>query len=434
MVDKGTVRARQLARSRAEEVRIARFLANKRVTVAEMMEYCGERIGPLAAGRHVLAIQDTTEVNYQKHAGRAHGLGTVGNGRDAGLFLHPILAVDAESGACLGLIGAKLWLRTTAKAANYRALPIEAKESVRWLEGAETAKQALDLAAHVTMIGDRESDIYEEWVRLPDARFDLLTRACRDRALADGGFLFAFTDALPVAHTFRLGLPARPGKRAARTAAMAVRFGSVTIKRPCHCSDPTAPETLTLRVVDVREVAPPASDKEEPVHWRLLTTHAVDSVADAMILIGWYTRRWTIEQLHRTVKRQGLDLEASQAESADALLRLAALAVQVATRCLQLVLARDGATQQPAILAFEPDDLPVLTALLPTLQGRTQKQRNPHPAATLAWAAWIIARLGGWKGYPSESPPGPITMHRGLVQFQAIALGYRLATPPHDNR
>src|ERR1700679_3634415 len=220
------------------------------------------RGGPLTAGRHVLAIQDTTELNYQHHCGRTCGLGTVGNGRDAGLFLHPVLALDAETGACLGLVGAKLWLRKTAKAPNYRDLRIEAKESFRWLEGAQMAKQALDLAAHVMVVADRESDIYEEWVRLPDRCFDLLTRACRDRAIVGGGSLFAFTDTLPLAGRFHLELPARPGKRAAREAKMELRFGSVTIKRPRHCSDRAAPETLTLRIVDVREATPPDNGDE----------------------------------------------------------------------------------------------------------------------------------------------------------------------------
>ncbi len=145
-----------------------------------------------------------------------------------------------------------------------------------------------------------------------------------------------------------------------------------------------------------------------------------------MTIVAWYRQRWHVEQLFRTVKRQGLDVEASQLESGKALLRLAALAIQAATRCLQLVLARDGQTTQPADLVFDDDEIPVLAALQPTLEGRTEKQRNPHPPRTLAWATWIIARLGGWKGYQSESPPCPITMHEGSTRFTAIARGWYL--------
>lgn len=127
------------------------------------------------------------------------------------------------------------------------------------------------------------------------------------------------------------------------------------------------------------------------------------------------------------MKQQGLEIEASQLETADALIRLVALAVMVATRCMQLVLARDGAFDQAAEVAFEPEDLPVLAALQATLEGKTTRQCNPFPRGSLPWASWIIARLGGWKGYKSECPPGPITMHRGLIAFTAMAQGWRLA-------
>lgn len=297
MVTKGTVRVRQLACNRAEQVRMQRWLANEQVTVEEIMAHCGSRMRKLAAHRHVLAIQDTTELNYQKHAGRTRGLGTVGNGKDAGLFLHPVLAIDADTGGCLGLVGAQLWLRTKSKARNYRSQPIEAKESIRWVRGGETAKRCLDDAARVTLIDDREGDVFEKWVRLPDDRFDLLTRACTDRRLAGGGCLFSLTDGMPVAHRYDLELPARSGKhrRAERHAAMELRFGSVTVQRPRHCSDPNAPESLTLCVVDVRELVDAQHPVEEPVHWRLLTTHRIDSVDAAMAVVSWYRQRWQID-------------------------------------------------------------------------------------------------------------------------------------------
>ena len=432
MVSLGTVRLRQLARDRAERVRYGRWLGNEKVTAEEITGRCGQRVAALCEGRHILAIQDTSELNYQKHAGRTRGLGTVGNGSDAGLFVHPVLAVDAQSGDCLGLVGAELWLRTEGKAANYRDLPIEAKESNRWLTGASTAAYRLAGAAHVTVIADRESDIFEEWARLPNDHVDLLTRACRDRAVATGGYLFAFLDKLPVEACYSFDVRALPGKRGARRAKIELRFGEVTIRRPKHCSDPAAPDEITLRVVDVRETAQSAGN-ETPIHWRLLTTHIVKTVEQALQIVDWYAQRWHIEQLFRTLKRQGLDIEASQMETGDALLRLAALALQAAARCMQMVLARDGSSQ-PATVAFEPDEIPVLVAIQPTLEGKTEKQRNPHPKTSLAWAAWIIARLGGWNGYKSESPPGPVTMLNGLKRFAVMTEGWKLAIAQNRDR
>src|SRR6266849_11058672 len=100
---------------------------------------------------------------------------TVGNGTDVGLFVHPVLVVDAGSKECLGLVGAQVWRRRKRKAANYKSLPIERKESCRWLKGGEQAKAALTAAAMVTILDDREGDIYEKWARLPDRRTHLLT-------------------------------------------------------------------------------------------------------------------------------------------------------------------------------------------------------------------------------------------------------------------
>jgi hypothetical protein len=372
---------------------------------------------------------DTTELNYQRHAGRTRGLGPVGNGRDRGLFLHPILAVDAASGHCLGLVGAEVWTRTEEAKPDRHKRPIEDKESHRWLRGAERASLVLARAAIVTVIADRESDIYEEWASPRAPQHHLLTRAKQDRSLAGGGSLFASTDRLPVVHHYAIELPRQAGQRQARTAELDLRFGAVTLKRPDHLPR-TLPPGVRVSVVDVREVGAPPG--EEPVHWRLLTTHAIDRLEAALQLVTWYCRRWNIEQLFWTLKRQGFNLEASQLESADALMKLAFMATQAATRVMQLVRARDGQDPQPAEDLFAPDEIAVLEALQDELEGRTERQKNPWPARSLAWAAWTIARLGGWKGYSTaESPPGPLTMRRGLECFEAICHGYALRTSVH---
>lgn len=135
----------------------------------------------------------------------------------------------------------------------------------------------------------------------------------------------------------------------------------------------------------------------------------------------------TIEQLFRTLKRQGLDVEASQLGDASRLLKLTAVAARAAAVTLQLVQARDGAGGEPATVALDEDEAAALDALGPRLEGGTARQRNPHPPRSLAWAAWIVARLGGWDGYPSaRRPPGPITLKRGLDRLRAIAEGWTL--------
>jgi hypothetical protein len=397
--------------------------------VAEIVDHIGERTAALARGRHVLAIQDTSELNYQAKAGRKRRLGTVGNGTDVGLFVHPVLVVDAADGGCLGLAHAQVWCRMRYKAPNYRQLPIEKKESHRWLKGADGAKQALAAARTVTHVTDREGDIFEQMDRSPDERNHLLTRASQDRALRGGGRLFATLDDWPEAARYTIDLPARMGKRSARPAGLAIRFGTVDIRRPKSCSDPAAPASVRMTAIDVREVDPPRG--EEPVHWRLLTTHTVTNEREARQVIDWYRMRWNIEQLFRTLKRQGFDVESSLIEDGSALERLAMLALIAATRTMQLVLARDPiAGRVPIERAFDKDEIAFIEALQPRLQGRTEKQQNPHEPGTLGRGSWTIARLGGWNGYASERPPGPITMRDGLQRFDAMFQGWLLANGP----
>jgi len=428
MVSQQTVCLRRLAGNRAREVQIGRWLANDKVSSEELIAHACALTAKRAAGRHVLAIQDTTELNYQAHAGRVSGLGTVGNGSDLGLFLHPLLAIDAADGTCLGLAHLHHWIRTEKANPRYWRLPIEDKESYRWLSVAESGKKCLSEADQVTIIADRESDIFEEWARLPDERTHLLTRACRDRALATGGTLYAWLDAQPAQGTHCFDAPARPGKRSAHLAMLEVRFGCVTIKRPASCSDKKAPKQIELTVVEVKELPGSVIGSEAPIHWRLLTTHGVTCLEEALRCVDWYRQRWNIEQLFRTLKKQGLNLESSQVETGESLTKLACLATQVAVRTLQLTLARDAQSAVQAVEVFDSDEIAVLQRIRPTLEGKTAKQKNPHRSGSIAQTAWIIARLGGWKGYASEAKPGPITMLRGLQRLEAICQGWKLAT------
>jgi hypothetical protein len=423
MVEKRSCTLRRLGGGRAEEVALGRFLGNDKVTAEAILAAASRPLWAASAHCHVLAIQDTSEINFQRHAGRVHGLGAGGNGRDRALFVHPVIAVEAESGALLGIAGAQLWTRDAAPAGrDYRGLAIEDKESYRWLVGADQAKAALGQAAHVTVITDREGDMFELFDRVPDERCDVLARVSRNRRTAADERLFVVADGWPEAHRYDIEIRAQPG-RAARTATVAVRHGPVTIHRPRRCTDAGASASLDLFLVDVREVDGPATGA---VHWRLLTSHAVEILEDALRIIAWYRQRWHVEQCFRTLKRQGLDIESSQVASAAALIKLSALAMVAAVRIMQLVLARDGTLARPASDVIAPDRVAVAEALVRELEGKTAAQKNPHEHGSLAWLSWIIARLGGWKGYKSERPPGPITMGHGWKQFEAIAHGWDL--------
>jgi hypothetical protein len=391
------------------------------VTVDALLAGWGEQTAVAAAGRHVLAIQDTSEINFRTTAERRRGLGEIGKGIGRGLLLHAMLALDAETTACLGLVAGEIWTRQGRVTVPHGKRPLAEKESRRWISTAERAKQVLSTAATVTVIDDREGDFYAKWAALPDRNFHLLTRAMQDRVLADGRGLYETAASRPIAKVSVVDLTAR-ANRPARQARLALRFGPVSLRRP-QGSPRDLPETVELTLVEVVELEPPA--EVEPLHWYLLTTHEVRDTASAWRLVDWYKKRWTIEQLFRLLKTQGLELEDSRIETADRLLKLTAIAAKAAAIILQLLQARDGQSAEPATNAFDDTEIQALAALGAKYEGRTKLQSNPHQPRSLAWAAWIIARLGGWDGYP-RTKPGPITLRHGLEYFHAFAHGWRL--------
>ena len=161
------------------------------------------------------------------------------------------------------------------------------------------------------------------------------------------------------------------------------------------------PASVELRFVEVVERHPPKGAK--PIHWLLLTTHAVDNLADAWQIVAWYKLRWIIEQFFRSMKSQGLQIEDSQLETAEGLIKLVAIAARAACIVIQLVQARNGGEELPAEFVFSAEEIDMLKAINKTLQGKTELQKNHHPTNTLAWAAWIIAKLGGWSDMPPTS-------------------------------
>lgn len=418
----GSACLRRAAKGKRREVaRFDRFLGHPAVTAEGIVAHWGELTALAAEGRDVLAIQDTTEVSFRTSPGRRRGLGPVGKGNKHGLLLHAMLALDAGTGECLGLVDGRVWTRA-GKAGPHRQRPREERESERWLATARSAGSVLEAARQVTVVADREADIYAAWATVPGDRLHLLGRASADRRLAGGGSLHAAAAALPAAGTRVVTLPDRPG-RPGRDATLEVRFGEVLVRRP-DGAGPGLPAQVALRVVRAAEADPPPG--AEPLCWHLLTTHAVADAAEAWRMLGLYARRWAIEQFFRLLKGQGLGLEDSQVESAGRPGKLAVVAARAAVVVMQLLQGRDGPPGAPATLAFTPDEVDLLERVLARrYPPRTRLQANPHPPRSLAWAAWVVARLGGWDGNP-RTKPGPITLANGLRSFQDMAAAWAL--------
>jgi len=424
MVARKSVCVRKLSNGkRCVEVGFGRFLANAKVTVEAIVESWSDRIGAAASGRHVLAIQDTSDIQFATSTGRRRGLGKIKTGNVFGLSLHAMLGVDAGSGVCLGLIAGEVWTRSPRKKPDHRKRALAKKESRRWIDTAGIAREVLSEATMITIVGDREEDFFAAWAKVPADKVHLLTRLRSDHALVEGGTVRQAAGFPAIADRQTLELRERTNRKA-REVRLALRFGTVALKRPKNTLEKDLPESVSVRFVEVIEQNPPKG--VEPVHWLLLTTHRIETVADAWKIVGWYKQRWIIEQFFRVLKSQGLQIQDSELQTAKRLERLVAVAAKAAATIIQLVQARDSRHHQPVNLAFNNGEIDALLALNQSLEGKTQLQKNPHRPKSLAWAAWIIAKLGGWDGYKSSRPPGPITFHDGLAHFRAMAEGWAL--------
>jgi hypothetical protein len=162
----------------------------------------------------VLAIQDTTELNFPAHSASKRGFGRSGNGRDIGLFIHPSIAVDARSGGVIGLVGTQVINRTGGKVADRKGRPAAAKESQRWLAAAEEAGEVLATAAMITVVADRESDVYDQFARRP-AGVHLLSRSAQDRGLTTGLVLSKTIAVWPEQGRAVIAVAAAPGRAGA---------------------------------------------------------------------------------------------------------------------------------------------------------------------------------------------------------------------------
>jgi len=388
-----------------------------------MSRHAGELTYRRVAGREVVVIQDTSELALGGRRARASGYGVIGKGgATRGLLLHPVLAVEAGSGALLGLVSMEVWNRPPGARSARRKRATADKESQRWINGAEQAGEVLRQAKSITMVSDRESDFYELFARRPE-NVNVIVRACQNRRIEKlageaEDLLFGFIDSQPEQGRFRLTVPAAPG-RPQRETTMALRFAPVTLCKPLNGAAPGLPATVGLTLVDIREVSTPADGK--PIHWRLLTTHCVTTCAEARRVVDLYRQRWIIEEFFRTLKTAGFDIEAADIGEPKAMINLVAAATIAAVTIKQLVQARDGNTDQRLEDAFDPQDLALLEAVSAKLAGNTERQRNPHPKGSLAFATWVIARLGGWTGYYGK--PGSKVMRIGLERFDAIKYG-----------
>jgi hypothetical protein len=320
-------------------VRFTRFLRNPSVTADEMVCHAATGAAARVAGRDIVVAQDTSELASGGRRARASGYGPVGKGGAlGGVLLHAAVAFEAGTGALLGLVDATIWNRDKGAADPRRLRATADKESRRWLDTTARASEVLEAANSITVVSDRESNIYEHFACHP-SNVHLIVRACQNRKIetapeGTSALLFPFIDGLPEAGRFSAKIPAAPGRKE-RVAELAVRFSPVTLCKQQHGAAPDLPDTIALMLVDVREVSTP--EDGEPIHWRLLTTHTVTSLGEARRIVDLYRMRWTIEEFFRLLKTAGFDIEGADIGDPQIMIKLVAAVTVAAITVMQLV-------------------------------------------------------------------------------------------------
>lgn len=428
----GVQSIRQSAPTEADAKGFYRFLQNDRVSEEDIVSNIVHNCNASCLGKYVVCIQDTTEINLSTHSGRINkdsfiGTTNANNEKGLGFFLHPSLVVDARQCIPYGYADVKVWNRSLSFQSkferNYNSLPIEQKESYKWLEVSKNTKTALSsTVAGMVIVQDREGDIYDQFCEIPDSKTDLLIRAQTDRVLAGKGKLFSCVSHQKACGRYEIVIAAK-NKRPRRTAKIEIRFKQVEIKRPGNANK-QLPASLPLYFIEAREVGYKGKDR---VCWRLLTTLPVRTVEMARTCIEWYSWRWMIEEVFKVLKEEGYNIEASELEYASSVRKLSLMILEIV---IQLFLMRlsyeEPEIELGADSCFTQDEQAFIEQQILQMEGKTAKQQNHYEKGTLKRCVWVIARLGGWKGYESKRHPGITTLWTGIRLFKAAFAGWMI--------
>ena len=378
----------------------------------------------------ILVLQDTTEFIFKRS--KPETIGAIGFAPMArgpgghrklhtvcGLLMHSSLAITPE-GLPLGLTAARFWSRSKFKGTtalkrhiNPTRVPIEAKESIRWLDNMSQSNALIGEPGRCIHIGDRENDIYEFFCRVAAEGSNFLVRTCVDRLAGDGGHTInAEMSEVEVQGTHAVTVPLGNGET--EETAVELRFKAIDVLPPIGKQKRYPP--LRLTVIHAREGAAP---QERPaVDWRLITNLPVETAADAIELLGWYAMRWKIEVFHKILK-SGCRAEAAKLRTADRLVNLIAIFCVISWRIFWMTMMSRVAPNAPPTLVFTEEECAILARAGP----------SPHsqPPETLAQYSRSVAQLGGYLARSHDPPPGNIVMWRGWRRLMDISTGYRLA-------
>jgi hypothetical protein len=400
-----------------------RFFKNAQVNMDTLLKaHIEATTGRIRDESVVLAVQDTTSLNYSTHPAMK-GLGPVNTRKDGaqGLKLHDTLAFTPD-GVPLGVLHIKCWARDPQNrkgTEERKALPIEDKESYRWLQSYKRVSeiQALCPDTRLISVGDREADIYElfqEAAKNPNGP-DLLVRAnhtCQ-RKTTEQQALWVYLPSQPLAGQLHLYIPGKGGKKA-RTAALEIRHAEVEIKPPNRIKDNTA---IKLWAIYAHEPNPPVGT--DAVEWLLLTTVETANFEQACERLSWYTTRWNIEVYHRVLK-SGCRIEDRRLGTAETLQACLAIDLVVAWRILRLTKLGRTVPDVSCEIFFQEEQWKALCI------HHTKNPRPPEKPPTLNEAIRVMAKLGGFIGRKGDGEPGTTSLWRGIQRLDDITETFRI--------
>jgi hypothetical protein len=407
-----------------------RFFSNDRVSEADILagHFQSTHDRTAASARPVLVLHDTTEFSYQREKPEAIGITkAINSGRDkagrlrshtvCGILMHSSLAVTTE-GLPLGLAAVKFWTRKKFKGTaalkkkiNPTRVPIEKKESVRWLENLRQSTDLLGDAGRCVHIGDRESDIYELFCTAQEVGTHFLVRTCVDRLAGDGDHTIADEmDEVAVKGLHRIEV--RDNNGDPDEAILEIRYRRIQVLPPI--GKQKRYPALTLTVIHAEERGTPKSRKK--IEWKLITDLPVQSRKDAIEKLEWYALRWKIEVFHKILK-SGCRAEEAKLRTAQRLANLIAVYCILSWRVFWMTMLNRSSPAASPALALNEAEIGLLDHLV---KDRDQK---PLRRRTLSHYLIKIARLGGYLARANDPPPGNTVMWRGMSRLTDIALG-----------
>jgi hypothetical protein len=407
-----------------------RFFSNPRVSEEAILggHFQATRDRIAACSTFILMLHDTTEFAFHRNdvapVGILHKSYMRKNkqGRPlhytvCGILMHSSLAVTT-TGLPLGLAAIKFWTRDEFKGCNAlkkkinpTRVPIEQKESYRWLENVQQATALFEDPKRCVHVGDRESDIYELFCAAEKAGTHFLVRTCVDRLAGDGSSTIAAEmKQVPVQGLHRL--PIRDPQGSVSEAVLEIRYCRMVVLPPIG-KQKNYP-ALILTVIYAQERNQPQG--RDRIDWKLLTDLSVRSRKEAIEKLEWYAQRWKIETFHKILK-SGCKAEESKLRTAERLVNLVAVLCILSWRIYWMTMINRAAPDALPAVAFTELEVYLLDELI---RDKADADRRTKSLATYVTK---LARLGGYLARAHDPPPGNKVVWRGLSRLTDIELG-----------